>query len=87
MRAVSLPEGVIAEGLGATQAKYPQIDLGGYPFYRPGGNGVALVAKGTDVAAAEAAIAEVTALGAGFGEVPVPGEAGSVARSGGMPRC
>ena len=72
--AVGLPEGVIAEGLGAIQARYPQLDLGSYPFYRPGGNGVALVAKGTDVTAAEAAIAEVTALITGFGKVPIPGE-------------
>ena len=72
--AIALPEGVIAEGLGAIQAKYPQIDLGSYPFYRPSGNGVALVAKGADVAAAEAAIAEVTALITGFGKVPIPGE-------------
>ncbi len=74
VHAIGLPEGVIAEGLGAIQAKYPQIDLGSYPFYRPSGNGVALVAKGADVAAAEAAIAEVTALISGFGKVPVPGE-------------
>ena len=74
VHAIGLPEGVIAEGLGAIQARYPQLDLGSYPFYRPGGNGVALVAKGTDVAAAEAAIAEVTALITGFGKVPIPGE-------------
>jgi len=74
VHAIGLPEGVIAEGLGAIQARYPQLDLGSYPFYRPGGNGVALVAKGTDVAAAEAAIAEVTALVTGFGKVPIPGE-------------
>ncbi len=74
VHAIGLPEGVIAEGLGAIQARYPQLDLGSYPFYRPGGNGVALVAKGTDVAAAEAAIAEVTALIEGFGKVPVAGE-------------
>ncbi len=74
VHAIGLPEGVIAEGLGAIQAKYPQIDLGSYPFYKPGGNGVALVAKGTDVAAADAAIAEVTELIKGFGKLPVPGE-------------
>ena len=74
VHALSLPEGVIAEGLGAIQAKYPQIDLGSYPFYRPSGNGVALVAKGTDAAAAEAAIAEVTALISGLGKVPIAGE-------------
>jgi molybdenum cofactor synthesis domain-containing protein len=74
VHAIGLPEGMIAEGLGAIQARYPQIDLGSYPFYKPGGNGVALVAKGADVAAADAAIAEVTELIKGFGKVPVPGE-------------
>src|SRR5258708_3168430 len=65
MRAVhvlGLPEGVIADGLGAIQKRYPQLDLGSYPFYRPAGSGVALVAKGPDGAAAEKAIAEVTDL-------------------------
>jgi molybdenum cofactor synthesis domain-containing protein len=74
VHAVGLPEGVIAEGLGAIQARYPQLDLGSYPFYRPSGNGVALVAKGTDVTAAEAAIAEVTSLIAGLGRLPIAGE-------------
>ena len=35
VHAIGLPEGMIAEGLGAIQAQYPQIDLGSYPFYRP----------------------------------------------------
>jgi len=77
MRAVhvfGLPEGVIADGLGEVQKRFPDLDLGSYPFYRASGNGVALVAKGPDAAAAEAAIAEVTALIAGFGKVAVPGE-------------
>ena len=74
VHAIGLPEGVIAEGLAAIQARYPQLDLGSYPFYRPGGNGVALVAKGTDVTAAEAAIAEVTALISGLGKLPIAGE-------------
>ena len=43
-----LPEGAIAEGLGAIQGRYPDTDIGSYPFYRGGGNGVAVVAKGTD---------------------------------------
>ena len=74
VHAIGLPEGVIAEGLGAIQARYPQLDIGSYPFYRPSGNGVALVAKGTDAAAADAASAEVTALISGFGKEPIPGE-------------
>jgi molybdenum cofactor synthesis domain-containing protein len=71
---VGLPEGVIAEGLAAVQARYPDLDLGSYPFYRPGGSGVALVAKGPDGEAAERAIAEVTELIIGFGKVPISGE-------------
>ena len=50
MRAVhviGLGEGMIAQGLAEVQKHYPDIDLGSYPFYREGGNGVALVAKGT----------------------------------------
>ncbi len=74
VHSIGLPEGVIAEGLAAIQARYPQIDLGSYPFYRPSGNGVALVAKGADEAATKAAIAEVTALISQLGRVPIPGE-------------
>jgi molybdopterin-biosynthesis enzyme MoeA-like protein len=77
MRAVhviGLPEGIIAEGLGAVQKRYPDLDLGSYPFYRASGNDVALVAKGPDGDAAEHAIAEVTQLIIGLGKVPIPGE-------------
>jgi molybdopterin-biosynthesis enzyme MoeA-like protein len=75
VHATSLPEGVIAEGLTAIQARYPDIDLGSYPYYRPTGNGVTLVAKGTNAAEAEAVIAEVTALIVSLGRTPIPGEA------------
>ncbi|MDR3532022.1 MAG: molybdopterin-binding protein [Rhodopila sp.] len=71
---VGLPEGKIAEGLAAVQKRYPELDIGSYPFYRPSGNGVTLVAKGTDGAAAERAIAEVTQLIIGFDKAPIPGE-------------
>ncbi len=74
VHAVGLPEGMIAEGLAAIQARYPGLDLGSYPYYRPSGNGVSLVAKGPDAPAAEAAIAEVTALIVSLGRTPVPGE-------------
>ena len=74
MHVTGLAEGIIAAPLGEVQAKYPEIDIGSYPFYRPSGNGVSIVAKGTDATAAEAAIAEVTTIITGFGKVPVPGE-------------
>ena len=74
VHAAGLLEGAIAEGLGAVQARYPELDLGSYPFYRAGGNGVALVAKGTDAAALERCIAEVATLVRAQGKEPVPGE-------------
>src|SRR5271155_2494563 len=74
VHAVGLPEGVIAAGLGGIQARDPQGGLGSYPFYRPSGNGVALVAKGTEVPEVEAVIAEVTTLIEGLGRTPIPGE-------------
>ncbi|MCW3475906.1 competence/damage-inducible protein A [Limobrevibacterium gyesilva] len=74
VHARGLPEGRIAEGLAAVQARYAGLDLGSYPYYRGDGNGVAIVAKGNDAVAAEAAIAEVTKLMAGLGAAPVQGE-------------
>jgi molybdopterin-biosynthesis enzyme MoeA-like protein len=71
---VGLPEGLIAEGLGQVQCRYPDIDIGSYPFYRASGNGVAIVAKGTDLTAADAVITEVVALIEGFGRTAVAGE-------------
>jgi molybdenum cofactor synthesis domain-containing protein len=72
--ALGVAEGRIAEGLAAIQARYPGLDVGSYPFYRGTGNGVAIVAKGPDAQAAEAAIAEVTALMQALGHAPIQGE-------------
>ncbi len=72
--AAGLAEGRIAEGLGSIQTRYPALDLGSYPYYRPTGNGVAIVAKGRDRAETEAAIGEVTALMQSLEAVPIPGE-------------
>ncbi len=74
VHAVGLPEGRIAEGLAAIQARHPGLDLGSYPYYRPAGNGVAIIAKGNDPAEAEAAIAEVSALMAALAATPIQGE-------------
>jgi len=71
---MGLGEGVLAEGLAAVQANYPATDIGSYPFYRASGNGVTLVATGTDVAMIEAAISEVRALILSLGGTPIPGE-------------
>ncbi|WP_426956197.1 competence/damage-inducible protein A [Muricoccus radiodurans] len=74
LHANGLLEGQIAAALEAVQARHPALDIGSYPYYREGGNGVALVAKGTDAAALDAAAAEIAELIRADGKVPVEGE-------------
>jgi molybdenum cofactor synthesis domain-containing protein len=74
VHAETIREGDIAAGLTEIQARYPALDLGSYPYYRDTTAGVAIVAKGTDDAAADAAIAEVTELFKSLGGRPVAGE-------------
>jgi molybdenum cofactor synthesis domain-containing protein len=77
MRAVyglGVMEGSIAAGLSAIQDRFPRLDLGSYPFRRETISGVAIVAKGTDLPAIEAAIAEATDLIAAQNVTPVQGE-------------
>jgi molybdopterin-biosynthesis enzyme MoeA-like protein len=80
---VGLPEGLLAEPLKAIQERYPALDVGSYPFYRPTGNGVTLVAKGVNGADAEAAVVEITAMISGFGKTPVSGEPADLGGSSG----
>jgi molybdenum cofactor synthesis domain-containing protein len=77
MRAVhgmGVLEGSIAAGLSEIQARFPELDLGSYPFRREAGGGVAIVAKGTDLSAIEQAIAQATDLIAAQNVTPVQGE-------------
>jgi molybdenum cofactor synthesis domain-containing protein len=74
VHAFGLQEGAIAEALAGVQARHPELDVGSYPFHRGSGAGVALVVKGFDLAAIEAAAAEITRLVEGLGIAPVQGE-------------
>ena len=76
LTAYGLMEGAIAAGLEDVQREYPQLDLGSYPFYGRGerSGGVAIVAKGTDAAAIDAAMARVHALMQSLGAAPEEGE-------------
>lgn len=69
--AAFLPESRIAAGLEAVQVRYPDIDMGSYPFYRLKKFGTSLVLRGTDMAAMEAAADELRAMIRGMGEEPV----------------
>lgn len=55
-------EGQIAQGLGAVQDRWPQVDVGSYPFQRQERFGTTLVMRGSDEAELDAALAEVVAL-------------------------
>lgn len=69
-----LAEGLLADGLDRIQAAYDDVDIGSYPFYRASGNGVAIVARGTEPQRLDDAIQEVRALILSFGGSPIPGE-------------
>lgn len=74
MRSISvtayLGESQIATALGEIQARYPDIDLGSYPFLRGDRYGASLVMRGTDTAALDAMLEEVKAAIVAAGETP-----------------
>jgi molybdenum cofactor synthesis domain-containing protein len=70
-----MPEGKIAEPLGALQKRYADIDIGSYPFFRPGGRpGTTIVFRGVKPAEIDAAAEEFKALVRSFGEEPFEAE-------------
>jgi molybdopterin-biosynthesis enzyme MoeA-like protein len=77
VHAVGVFEGTIATPLGAIQEESPGVSLGSYPYYRASGNGVAIVARGTDGAAVEAVILRVAEMLRAEGAEPVLGEPGA----------
>jgi molybdenum cofactor synthesis domain-containing protein len=44
-----LGEGTLAKDLGALQERYPDVEIGSYPYFRRGDFGVTLVLRGTDL--------------------------------------
>ncbi|MGQ0675002.1 MAG: competence/damage-inducible protein A [Rhodospirillales bacterium] len=67
----TLGEGVLAKGLGEIQARHPDVDIGSYPYYRVGGFGVSLVARGADKGRLELVAREIAELIAALGGTPV----------------
>lgn len=55
-------EGDVAAPLAELASRYPQLTFGSYPFQRKGVHGTNLLARGQDVAALDAALAEMTEL-------------------------
>lgn len=44
----NLGEGIVAQPLGKIQARYPDVEIGSYPYFKEGQAGVSLVARGLD---------------------------------------
>ena len=70
----ALPEGLIAEGLGALQDRHPELEIGSYPVFRGGAYRTSLVLRGTRAELLAAAAEELRALIRGLGGTPVEGE-------------
>ena len=78
VRQVSVPafiaEGTIAKGLSELQARFLDIDIGSYPFFRTGRFGTSLVLRGTDEAKLALAAEELRALIRSLGAEPLDSE-------------
>ena len=66
-----IAEGTIAAGLGALQDRYPQLEIGSYPFFRQGRFGASFVMRGTDAGQIAAAAAELKTLIHDLGAEPM----------------
>jgi hypothetical protein len=63
----------LAKDLGALQARYPELEIGSYPYFRRGDFGVTLVLRGTDNARLADATRELMALIRALGGDPQEG--------------
>ncbi len=65
---VIAPEGDVANaGLGEIQARFPMLEIGSYPFWRPEGPGTTIVFRGTDPGAIDQAADALLSLAARLG--------------------
>ncbi|MFQ5954479.1 MAG: competence/damage-inducible protein A, partial [Kiloniellales bacterium] len=51
-----VPEGDLAQGLGELQGRYPDMEIGSYPYFRRGRFGVSVVLRSTDAEALSGAL-------------------------------
>ena len=69
---VAIPESVVAPGLAALQERFPQVEMGSYPFQRGGRFGTSLVLRSTDEALLARAEAELQDILRGLGAQAFP---------------
>jgi molybdenum cofactor synthesis domain-containing protein len=68
-----LGEGVLAQDLGRLQGRWPDLEIGSYPYFRRGDFGVTLVLRGTDRDRLAAATEELRMLIRSLGGEPQDG--------------
>src|SRR6516165_2386528 len=68
-----LAEGTLAKELGELQARYPDLEIGSYPYFRRGDFGVTLVLRGAENVRLAAAVEELNALIRALGGDPWEG--------------
>jgi molybdenum cofactor synthesis domain-containing protein len=68
-----LGEGTLAKELGELQTRYPDVEIGSYPYFRRGDFGVTLVLRGTEKARLADAVKELNALIRALGGDPQEG--------------
>jgi molybdenum cofactor synthesis domain-containing protein len=66
-----LPEGELADRLGELQQRYPDVEIGSYPYFRRGRFGVSVVLRSTDGAALDGALDELCASIRKLGDDPI----------------
>ncbi len=72
--AAFIGEGTIAKELGALQDRFPDLEIGSYPFFRQGRFGTSLVLRGTEAAMIDRAAAELGRILHGHGVEPLDTE-------------
>ena len=58
---VLIGESLIALEMAAVENAHPGVDVGSYPYFKPGASGTSIVLRGADVEELERALADVTA--------------------------
>ena len=66
-----LPEGAVARGLSEIQDRYPDVDIGSYPFMRSGNFGCTLVSRGTDADELKQIVSEIKDMIVSLGGEPI----------------
>lgn len=69
-----VPEGAVAEKLGALQQQYPDVEMGSYPAFRGGKASTSIVLRSTDKARLDAAATAMHGIFRQLGSEPVENE-------------